>query len=81
MQINDFLMSPIPEVKDLAERALRIQHLYSENKISREEYEELAQDLLELKYVNKVMVSLELQRELWQVVEVLKNIKFFTTLI
>lgn len=81
MDINDFLISPIPEIKDLAERAVNIQNLYSSNLISESEYTELANDLLELKHINSEMVDLEVTRELWQVVNFLKNLKFFATLV
>lgn len=81
MELNDFLYSPVPEVKDLAERAVRLKQLYDNQEITKEEYEELANDLLELKHINQEMVDLEAIRELWQVVNVLKNLKFFATLI
>jgi hypothetical protein len=80
MNINDFLMSPVPEIKDLAERAVRIKTAYEQNQLTESEYNELAQDLLELKHVNEEMVSLEVIKELWQVIDVLKNIKFFVTI-
>ena len=81
MELNDFLMSPVAEVKDLAERAQRIETMYTNGEMSFEEYTELATDLLELKHINKEMVDLELIRELWQVITVLKNLKFFASLI
>jgi hypothetical protein len=81
MDINDFLISPIPEIKDLAERAVNLQNQYSSNLISESEYTELANDLLELKHINSEMVDLEVTRELWQVVNFLKNLKFFATLV
>lgn len=81
MDLNDFLYSPIPEVKDLAERAIRIKTLHDNKEISDDEYTELANDLLELKYINHEMTDLEAIREMWAVIAVLKNIKFFATLI
>jgi hypothetical protein len=81
MELNDFLYSPVPEVKDLAERAVKLKTLYDNKEISQSEYEELSNDLLELKYINTDMVDLEAIRELWQVVDVLKNLKFFASLI
>lgn len=80
MNINDFLMSPIAEVNDIAARAQRIENLYNSKQITYSEYAELAEDLLELKHINKEMVDLEAIREMWQVVEVLKNVKFFASL-
>lgn len=80
MSLNDFLLSPIIEVKDLVERAVNIEGLYQHNEISFDEYQELANDLLELKHINSDMVSLEVTRELWMVVDSLKNIKFFASL-
>jgi len=81
MDINNYLMSPIPEVKDLAERAVKIETMFNNGEITQDEYQELATDLLELKYINQTMVNLEITRELWQIAEVLKNLKFFASLI
>lgn len=80
MNINDFLISPISEIKDLAERAIEIENMFNNGQISSGEYKELANDLLELKDVNKDMIDLELMRELWMFVDTLKNIKFFASL-
>lgn len=80
MELNDFLMSPIAEVKDLAERAQKIEALYTAGELTKAEAAELAGDLLELKHINADMVSIEVQRELWQVVKFLQNLKFFTSL-
>jgi hypothetical protein len=81
MNINDFLMSPIAEVNDIAARAQRIENMYNNREISYSEYAELAEDLLELRHINKEMVNLEAIREMWQVVTVLKNLKFFASLV
>jgi len=80
MSINDFLISPVSEIKDLAERAVKIETMFNNNEISQEEYKELADDLLELKHINSEMVDLEVMRELWLLVDTLKNIKFFASL-
>jgi hypothetical protein len=74
-------MSPVPEIKDLAERAVRIEQQYKDGKLTFSEYAELANDLLELKTINTDMMGLELTRELWQVVTFLKNLKFFSSLV
>ena len=81
MELNDFLFSPIPEVKDLAERAVRVESMYNNGDLTLEEYKDLAEDILSLKVINEEMVDLEAQRELWQVVNVLKNLKFFASLV
>lgn len=80
ISLNDFLISPVQEVKDLAERAVRIQSMYENSQITEDEYKELANDLLELKEINEEMVGLEVIRELWLLVNLLKNIKFFASL-
>lgn len=80
MELNDFLMSPIAEVKDLAERAQNIQTLCENGEITVEQAAELAGDLLELKHINQDIVAIEVQRELWQVVKFLQNLKFFASL-
>lgn len=81
MELNDFLYSPIPEVKDLAERAIRVKALYDNKELTDSEYKELVDDIMNLKFINQEMTDLEAIRELWVVVNVLKNIKFFATLI
>lgn len=80
MSINEFLLSPVAEVKDLAERAVRIENMYNNKEITYPEYKELVEDLLELKHINENMVHLEVTRELWLCINVLKNLKFFASL-
>ena len=80
MELGDLLISPLPLIKDLAERAQRIRNDYEAGRISKSEYIELTDDLLSLKHINDEMVGLELTRELWKAVELLKNIKFFASL-
>ena len=79
--LEDFLFSPIPQVKDLAERGIRYKKLFEEKQISGPEYVELIGDLVELKHINEDMTQLEAIREFWQVVDILKTMKFFATLI
>lgn len=81
MEISDLLFSPIPEVQDLAGRAERYRVEYETGKISKTEYLDLLDDLISLKDINEEMISLEATRELWQIVSIIKNIKFATTLI
>lgn len=81
MELNDFLISPIKEVKDLAERAQNIENLYKNGELTQAEAAELSADLLKLKDINTEMVDIETQRELWQLVKLLQNLKFFTSLI
>lgn len=80
MNINDFLVSPIPEIKDLAEKAEKIETSYKNGEISFSEYTELANDVLELKNINTQMIDLEIQRELWRFVQILQQMKFFASL-
>lgn len=81
MELNDFLLSPVPVVKDLAERSLRIVKLHNEKQISTTEYIELLNDLTDLKKINEDMVDLQAVKEFWDLLELLKNIKFMATLI
>jgi polyhydroxyalkanoate synthesis regulator phasin len=80
MELNDFLLSPIREVKDLAECAQNIENLYTKGELTKEEAAELLADLLKLKDINTEMVDIETQRELWQLVKLLQTMKFFTSL-
>jgi DNA-binding MltR family transcriptional regulator len=81
MTLNDFLLSPVAEVKDLAERAVNLKLAYSLGKLSNEEYMELVDDLLTLKHINEASISIETSRELWNIVDFLKNLKFMASII
>lgn len=80
MELANFLVSPIPEVKDLAERAQRYKEEYEQSKITKEEYAELLNDLTDIKEITSEMADLEATREFWALVNVIKNIKFATSL-
>jgi hypothetical protein len=81
MEINDFLVSPISEVKDFAERAVKLKAEFEARLLTTEEYTELTDDLLALKHINEASISIEVSRELWTLVDILKNIKFFASLV
>ena len=80
MELNDFLISPVAEVKDFAERAVRLKTAFTEGQLTQQEYMELTDDLLSLRHINEASVSIETQRELWNLVDLLKNIKFLASL-
>lgn len=81
MELNDFLLSPVPVVKDLAERSQRIIALHVNKEISTSEYIELLNDLTDLKHINEDMVELQAIKEFWDLMDLLKNLKFMATLI
>lgn len=81
MELNDFLVSPVPVVKDLAERADRVIKLHNEKQISTAEYIELINDLTDLKHINEDMVDLQAIKEFWDLMDLLKNLKFIATII
>lgn len=74
------ISDPNIEVKEFARRAQEIEILWQRDKISEAEYKELCADLLELKYINKEMLSLDVQKKLDTFVTYLKNLKFFASL-
>jgi hypothetical protein len=75
------LADPNIEVKEMAIRAQEIEMYYEHNQLSEDEYKELVEDLLQLKSINKQMLSLDVQKKLDTYSTYLKNIKFFTGLI
>jgi len=81
MELNDFLLSPVPVVKDLAERSQRIIQLHENKEISTTEYIELLNDLTDLKNINEDMVELQAVKEFWDLMDLLKNLKFLATII
>ena len=81
MELNDFLLSPVPVVKDLAERSQRIIQLHENKEISTTEYIELLNDLTDLKNINEDMVDLQAVKEFWDLMDLLKNLKFLATII
>lgn len=81
MELNDFLLSPVPVVKDLAERSQRIIKLHEEKQISTTEYIELLNDLTDLEKINEDMVDLQAVKEFWDLMDLLKNLKFIATII
>jgi hypothetical protein len=81
MNLNDFLLSPVAEVKNLAERAIKLKDMFELEQISNSEYIELLDDLISLKNINEASISIETSRELWNLVDFLKNLKFIATII
>lgn len=77
---ENMVSDPNIEVKEFAKRAQEIEILWQQDKITKDEYQELVTDLLELKYINKEMLSLDVQKKLDTFVTYLKNLKFFASL-
>lgn len=78
---NEMISDPNIEISSFALRAQEIETLFKEEKISEDEYKELVDDFLELKSVNKELLSLDVQKKLVDFANVLKEIKFFASLI
>lgn len=78
---NNMIADPNIEVQEFAKKTQEIKQYWIDKKISQEEYDELVNDLLELKSVNKQMLSLDVQKKLQEFTDILKNIKFFTSII
>ena len=75
------LADPNVEVQEFATRAQEIKMYFEHGQITQEEYQELANDLLELKYVNKQMLSLDVQNKLQKYSNYLKTANFFIGLL
>jgi predicted RNA binding protein with dsRBD fold (UPF0201 family) len=75
LTINDILLSPIPEVKELGQRAAALKKQFDEKQISEDEFNELLEDIKSLNNIHKEMVSLETWRELLKAVQILDMIR------
>ncbi|MEM2159469.1 MAG: hypothetical protein QXN55_00790 [Candidatus Nitrosotenuis sp.] len=75
LTINDILISPIPEVKDLGERAVTLKKQLDEKQITEDEFTELLEDIKSLNNIHKEMVSLETWRELLKAVQIIDMIR------
>jgi argininosuccinate lyase len=78
---ESFLQDPNIEVQELASRAQEIKMYREHGQITEEEYNELVEDLLELRSVNREMMSLDVQLKLNKLTNFLKNVKFFASII
>lgn len=78
---EEMIADPNIEVQEFAARAQEIKAYFEHNLISQEEYQELADDLLELRTINKEMLSLDVQKKLTDFANALKTLKFFLTIV
>ena len=78
---NEMISDPNIEVSTFALRAQEIKDLFDKQQISEDEYNELTEDFLELKHINKALLSLDVQKKLIDFAAILKEIKFFASLI
>lgn len=62
--LNNMLVSSIPEIALLANRAADIVIRYENNELSKSEFDELIQDLANLDKVSFDMIQIEVQREI-----------------
>lgn len=73
--INDILISPIPEVAELGQRAVELKKQLDAKLISEDEFNELLEDIKSLNTIHKEMVSLEAWRELTKAIQILDMIR------
>lgn len=78
---EEMLASPNVEVQEFATRAQEIKMYFEHNQITVGEYQELAEDLVELRTVNKEMLSLDVQLKLQKYADYLKTAKFFASML
>lgn len=78
---EEMIASPNIEIREFATRAQEIKMYFEHHLITQDEYQELVDDLLELKTVNKEMLDLDVQNKLQTYANYLKTAKFFASLI
>jgi hypothetical protein len=75
------LADPNIEVQEFATRAQEIKMYWEHGQITQSEYQELVDDLLELKSVNKELLSLDVMKKLDTYAGYLKTANFFIGLL
>lgn len=78
---NEMISDENIEVSSFATRAQELKTYLNNNELSQAEYDELVNDFLELKSINKELLSLDVQKKLVDFANILKEIKFFASLI
>jgi hypothetical protein len=79
--INKLLLSPIPQVRDLAKTTRYYLDQYEAGKINKSEFDELMADLGRLDGIHEDMVAVEVWREINTAVQTLMNIKNIITIL
>lgn len=64
MNLNDLLVYPVPEVRNLANEALELRKRQLAGELTTLEFNELLGDLKLLRNINQEMVDVEVMREL-----------------
>jgi hypothetical protein len=77
---NEMISDENIEVSSFAIRAQELKQYLDDNQLSQDEYNELVDDFLELKTINKNLLSLDVQKKLVDFANILKEIKFFASL-
>lgn len=77
---NEMISDENIEVSSFATRAQELKTYLNNNQLSQAEYNELVDDFLELKSINKNLLSLDVQKKLVDFANILKEIKFFASL-
>jgi hypothetical protein len=80
-RFNLMLVDPNIQVQEFAKRAQEIKGYWTSKQISKSEYDELIEDLYELKTVNKEMLSLDAQRKIKEFCDYLKNVGYFMAML
>lgn len=81
MTLNDFLLSPIPEVVNIAKKLNDLREKYIAGLIDESELLELSEDLVRIDETRRDMISMEAYHEIVQLGEFVKNVKVFMNLI
>lgn len=74
LDLNNFLASPLPIIKDFASRANQIYELHANDQISAAEAKDLLDDLVSLKHIDDAVLSIEIDNELQKLVNLISKI-------
>lgn len=75
MKLNDLLLSPVPEIRDLAAQAMELRTEHLAGRLSDDEFNELLNDLRSLDHIQREMVDVEVMRELLEVANALELVR------
>lgn len=78
--LNQLLVSKIPEVKEAAERAKELVLRLKSGEISKDEFDELIDDLTRIDNIDRAMISLQRYNEIMTAINIIIMLKSLTSI-
>lgn len=77
--LNQLLVSKIPEVKEAAERAKELVIRYEADEITKDEFDELIDDLTRIDNIDRAMITLQRYNEIMAAIKIIITLKSLTS--